>query len=75
MWMVSSLKTLNSHALNALSVPDTGEIIPLVLLKEQREDSSDGELRMASAYVLTWFTVGGKHLTLTKDSGLYLYVI
>lgn len=41
------LKTLSSCARNALSFPDTGEIIPLVLLKEQREDSSDGEPRMA----------------------------
>lgn len=46
--MVSSAKTLSSRALNALSVPDPEKIIPLVLLKEQREDSSDGELRMAS---------------------------
>ncbi len=62
MWMVSSLKSLSFHALNALSVQGTGEIILLVLFKEQREDSGDGELRMVSAYVLTWFTVGGETL-------------
>lgn len=40
-------QNLSSREVNALSILDTGDIIPLVLLEEQWEDSSDEELRMA----------------------------